>query len=114
MMLHLNDILFMLIELISFTNHVYCILFCFRGVVSASVSASDHLCLMLCILPCCIYEKILLIINVLRIEAPLCLIYSYLALIYPPTTMWYASDLLLTRPSQMSSPTPVYPGCSVI
>ena len=46
MILHLNDILFMLIELISFTNHVYCILFRFRGVVSASVNASDHLCLM--------------------------------------------------------------------
>ena len=49
MILHLNDILFILIEVISFTNHVYCILFHFRGVVSvvsASVSASDHLCLM--------------------------------------------------------------------
>ena len=46
MILCLNDILFMLIELISFTNHVYCILFHFRGVVSASVSTSDHLCLM--------------------------------------------------------------------
>ena len=46
MILHMNDILFMLIALISFTNHIYCILFCFRGVVSASVSASDHLYLM--------------------------------------------------------------------
>ena len=110
MKLHMNDILFMLIELVSFTNHIYCILFRFRGVVSASVCTSDHLCLMWCILPCCIYEKILLIINVLRIEAPLCLIYSYLELLYPPTTMWYASDPLLTRPSQMSGSTSVYLG----
>ena len=34
MKLHMNDILFMLIELVSFTNHIYCILFRFRGVVS--------------------------------------------------------------------------------
>ena len=49
MILPRNDILFMLIEVTSFTNHFYCILFHLRGVVSvvsASVSASDHLCLM--------------------------------------------------------------------
>ena len=46
MILCMNDILLMLIELVSFSNHIYCILFCFRGVVSASVSATDHLCLM--------------------------------------------------------------------
>ena len=62
------------------------------SVTSTCVSASDHLHLMWCILPCCTYENILLIINVLRIEVPLCFISSYLVLLPLPINMGYASD----------------------